>query len=42
VREGVSEMELRCLEEIQRDNDEKERDRLRLQKEIFKVNEILS
>ena len=42
VREAVREMELRCLEEIQRDNEDRERDRLKTHKEVLKVVDILS
>ena len=42
VREAVRETELRCLEEIQRDNEDRERDRLKTHKEVLKVVDTLS
>ena len=42
VREAVRDMELRCLEEVQREKHERDKDRASRDKEVMKVLEILS
>ena len=42
MREAIRDMELRCLEEVQREGEERERERVKLVKEATKYSDILS
>ncbi len=42
VREAMRDMELRCLEEVQREKDEREKDRAGRDKEVMRVLDMLS
>ena len=42
MRNGIRDMELRCLEEVQREGEDRERETLRLVNEANKYSDLLS